>query len=326
MLFITTKRTYEQLDGFQVFSVNISLIKIIRKNKMKIKIKKLNNVIIFLSMMALAISTPVLAKGPLWKVTKGDDHLYIGGTVHVLGKDDYPLPPAFEKTYKDSQHLVLETDLQALQAPALQMELLTLMSYQDGTTLEDHIRPQTYAALEKSLSASGIPMLAVKNFKPSMIATMLTVVELKKMGIAGEGVDQFYTNKAIQDKKTLGKLETVAQQIAFLTSMGAEDPDEFILYTLRDIKQLPKMFKDLKAAWRKGDNNKLAELAIEPLKAFPDTYQTLIVKRNKAWVPQIEAMLRTKEIEMILVGALHLAGDESVLNKLKALGYEIEQL
>ena len=60
-------------------------------------------------------------------------------------------------------------------------------------------------------------------------------------------------------------------------------------------------------------------------KDFPDTYQNFIVKRNKAWVPQIEAMIKAKEIEMILVGVLHLAGEDSVLNQLKALGYKIEQ-
>jgi uncharacterized protein YbaP (TraB family) len=37
-------------------------------------------------------------------------------------------------------------------------------------------------------------------------------------------------------------------------------------------------------------------------------------------------MLETKEIEMVLVGALHLAGSDSVLNQLKADGFTIEQL
>jgi uncharacterized protein YbaP (TraB family) len=160
-----------------------------------------------------------------------------------------------------------------------------------------------------------------------MASTMLTIIELKKLGVDSEGVDAFYNNKASQDDKTLGKLETVDQQISFLSSLGEKNPDEFIMYTLRDMKELPKIFGNMKAAWKIGDTKKLAEIGITPLKQnFPDIYQNLLVKRNNAWIPQIEVMMKTKEIEMILVGALHLAGNESVLAQLKALGYTVEQL
>lgn len=290
------------------------------------KIKKLTGQILFLSMLIVAFTASVFAKGPVWKISKGDDHLFIGGTVHVLSYNDYPLPAVFEKTYSKSEQLVFETDITNMQSPAIQKKMMRQMTYQDGTTLKDHIKPETYQKLEKYLSKTGIPIETLTDFKPGMVAMMVTVMELQKIGVTSVGVDQFYNAKAVKDSKTIGQLETIDQQIELLASMGKEDPDEFIIYTLSEMKQLPTMFKDLKDAWKNGDNKKMAELAIEPLKEFPDTYQSLVVKRNKAWVPQIEAMLKTKEIEMVLVGALHLAGDESVLNLLKALGYKIEQL
>ena len=39
---------------------------------------------------------------------------------------------------------------------------------------------------------------------------------------------------------------------------------------------------------------------------FPELYQMLIVSRNQAWLPQIEALLETAETEFVLVGAGHL--------------------
>ncbi|MCF6189897.1 MAG: TraB/GumN family protein [Cocleimonas sp.] len=286
----------------------------------------MKKLLITLTSTLLALSLPAAAKSPLWKVSKGDDHLFIGGTIHMLSKSDFPLPPEFEKIYKQSEQLVFETDMKKLKDPATQMKMVKSISYQDGSTLKDHLKPETYKALEEYASKSGIPMMMVNNFKPGMAATMLTVFELKKLGVDSEGVDAFYNNKATQDNKTLGKLETVEAQINFLANLGKKNPDEFIMYTLRDMKKLPQVFSDMKAAWKTGNIQKLKEIGITPIKTeFPDIYQNLIVKRNNAWIPQIEIMMKTKEVEMILVGALHLAGDDSVLAQLKKLGYTIEQ-
>lgn len=289
------------------------------------KTHKLTGLLAYLFICILIV--PVYAESPLWKVSKGNDFLYIGGTVHVLGKEDFPLPAAFDKAYNNSEQVVFETDMKKLQEPEIQRVMLEKMSYSDGITLDKYLKPETYRDLKAFLKVRNVPVTAIKSFKPGMASTMITMIELQNLGIASEGVDQFYNNKASKDKKTLGKLETVEQQLNILAAMGEGNEDEFIAYTLRDLKQLPKMFKELKAAWRKGDNAKLAELTIDSLKKdFPAIYQSLLVKRNNAWVPQIETMLKTKEVEMVLVGALHLAGEESVLDQLKALGYKIEQL
>ncbi len=274
----------------------------------------------------LIMALPASANSPLWKVSKDGDHLFIGGTIHMLGKNDYPLPPEFESIYNQSEQLVFETDMTRLQLPETQLKMAQLMSYQDGSTLKDHLSPETYQALADFADSSGLPIMMIERFKPGMASTMLTIIELKKLGVDAEGVDSFYNSKANQDSKKIGKLETVDQQMSFLATLGEKNPDEFIKYTLSDMKQLPKIFSEMKGAWKTGNIQKLDEIGIVPMKKdFPDTYQNLIAKRNKAWVPQIEAMIKTKEIEMILVGILHLAGDDSVLNQLEKLGYNIEQ-
>ena len=276
-------------------------------------------------LFCLVLVSPVFAKSPLWQVSKGDDYLYIGGTVHILSNSDYPLPPAFEEAYNNSKVVVLETDMKKMQSPQVQAMIAAQMKYTDGSTLQQHLKPKTYQALEEYLKPLGIPAVTFEDFKPGMVSMMLTMMELRRLGISGAGVDLFYSSKAENDFKSLGKLESIEEQMSFLAKMGEGDPDEFILYTLKDIKNLAETFNSMKQAWRSGDTDKLAEIAIKPLKEFPDTYQMILADRNKAWVPQIEAMLKTKEVEMILVGALHLAGEDSVLKQLKALGYKVVQ-
>jgi uncharacterized protein YbaP (TraB family) len=43
-------------------------------------------------------------------------------------------------------------------------------------------------------------------------------------------------------------------------------------------------------------------------------------------MPQINEFLKTAEIEFVLVGALHLAGSDGLIEQLNANGYTIEQL
>ena len=271
------------------------------------------------------ISTGVIAKTPVWQISKGDNFLYLAGTIHVLGNNDYPLPPAFEEAYNNSEKLIFEVDLAKMQSPEIQAKVARQMRYLDGSTLQQHLKPETYQKLKEYLAPLGIPIITFEDYKPSLVSMMLTMMEMKKLGISGAGVDIYYNSKAAQDYKSVGKLETVEEQINFLEKMGNYDPDEFILYTLRDIQKLTETFNALKQAWRNGDTQKLNEIGILPLISFPDIYKMLIVNRNSAWVPQIEAMLKTKEVEMILVGALHLAGKDSVLKQLESLGYKIKQ-
>jgi uncharacterized protein YbaP (TraB family) len=43
-------------------------------------------------------------------------------------------------------------------------------------------------------------------------------------------------------------------------------------------------------------------------------------------MPKIKTMLKTKEVEYILVGALHLVGEEGILQQLKDAGYTVTNL
>ena len=280
----------------------------------------------FIFILLTCLSSLLFAKSPVWKVSKGSDYLYIGGTIHLLSKKDFPLPPEFEKAYQDAQILILETDMQAMKSPAFQMKIMQKAVYADGTTIKQHLKPKTYQALKKYLEKSGIPMTLVQSFKPGMISTMLTIFELQKLGMSMEGVDSFYGEKALKDKKQLGQLETVDEQLHFLTTLGEGREDDFINYTLSEIDELPKLMTKLVTAWRTGDNVQLTKLGIMDLKnKFPKIHEMMLLKRNKAWLPKIEKMLKTKKIEIILVGALHLVGENGILNLLKKKGYQIEQ-
>lgn len=267
------------------------------------------------------------ASSSVWEVTKGNNKLYIGGTIHVLSTSDYPLPAAFEKAYNQSVRLVLETDMQEVQSPAFQQTMLQAMMYTDGRDLKQVLSKETYQSLAEFCASRGILLASFTKFKPGMVTMVMTVSELQRLGLSGAGVDEYFSLKAVKDQKPLGQLETAEAQIAFLSEMGSGQEDEMIAYSLRDINELPQLMASMKDAWRRGDMAQLEKIALIPLKKdFPDVYESLLVTRNNAWLPQIDAMLKTSDVELILVGALHLVGEDGLLDQLKDKGYEIRKL
>lgn len=263
----------------------------------------------------------------VWKVSNKDHSLYIGGTIHILTPEDYPLAEEYDLAYQAADKIVFETDMEAVSSPEFGQKMMSQMIYSDGTTIDKVLSPDTYQALAIHLSTRQIPMQALASYKPSLLAVTLTFVELSAMGYTSEGVDKFYSDKAKTDNKQQSWLETPDEQLAFIANMGSDDPNAMIDYTLRDIKKMPEMFGQLHTTWLSGDMQGMAEVGIVPFKAdFPAIYEDLLVTRNNNWMPHIIDMLNDQTVEFILVGALHLSGPDSVLAKLKAQGYKIEKI
>ncbi len=268
------------------------------------------------------------AKAPVWKITKGDQSLFIGGTIHLLSAQDYPLPSAFDLAFTASQQLVFETDVEAVQSFATQARFLPILMYQDGRTLKSEIKPETYTALSGFLSERGLPIALFERFTPAGLNFSLLALELQKLGITGaHGVETHLNAESVAAKKPVRWLESIDQQLGFITRMNQLDADLLINSAIRDTQSLAQQWPKLLTAWRSGDTQALENLAITPmLKESPELYEFILAERNRNWLPDIEAMLSTPEIEFVLVGALHLAGKDSVLTLLEKAGYHIKQL
>lgn len=265
------------------------------------------------------------AKSPVWKISKDGNYLFLGGTMHLLTKSDYPLPKAFEEAYNGSMILVLEADLQKMGSPEFQKVLSQNALYFGDEDITQFLKPDTVLDLKKYLDERGVDIQSISKFKPGMLSVTLTMIELQRLGLVGTGVDEFFSMRALNDSKEIQYLETVYEQLEFLSKMGEGDEDEMIEYTLNDMEQLPGIIGSIKSAWRNGDNSQLQEIALKPwADRFPEVYDLLLVERNNKWVPEIEKMLATRDVEFILFGALHLAGEQGILAQLQARGYTVE--
>jgi uncharacterized protein YbaP (TraB family) len=283
---------------------------------------------LFLLLLVSVLSSSALsASTSVWKVTRGESVLYVGGTCHLLRPQDFPLPVEFDSAFAASSKIVFETDMARMTSPEMHQIIASRGMFTDGTTLDKVLTPSAWKALSDYCQKAGLPMAQMSQMKPWLFTIMLTALELQKLGMAAEGVDVYYFKKATAAKKPLGQLETFEQQIEFITQLGAGYESELIEKSLEDLHELPKLMNETLAAWKIGDMSAIDRLMLDEVRTkYPVIFKTLFVERNNAWRPKIEGFLETSEVEFVLVGAGHLPGPEGLLALLTARGCKVEQL
>lgn len=281
----------------------------------------------FCSCVLLLVSALAQAQSSVWRVSKGDDQLLIGGTVHLLPPAQYPLPAEFDAAYQQSDVLVLETDLSKMQDSSSAAMLQQYLLYPAGTTLSSKLSAKTRGQLQPLLQKHQLTEAQVDAFKPGMLVTQLTLLELQQQGFSAAGVDQHFLTQAQQHNKSLRYLEAVEFQLKLLGELGEGREELFLQHALSDVSQSAELMAKTLSAWRSGDLAQVQQLVIEPVQtADPQTFQQMFVARNQVWLPQIQAMFGNKERELVLVGLGHLAGSDGVLALLQQAGYQVEVL
>jgi uncharacterized protein YbaP (TraB family) len=140
------------------------------------------------------------------------------------------------------------------------------------------------------------------------------------------GIEMYMLTKATRDGKTVDRLETVEEQIQFLDSMSLPAQREMLISTLNDSARLAGMMDELIDAWRHGDIVTLESDMLEDMQKHVELNKALVTDRNGRWVAQIENLLKDDKDYLIIVGALHLVGQDGVPKQLLRNGHEVRQL
>ena len=278
-------------------------------------------------MLFAMYSVLALADSPVWKVSKGENVIYLGGTIHVLSKKDYPLPEQFNQAYQQAHTLVFETDIEAANDPAMQAKFAPLISLPTNQTLSSLLNAETAERLDKFLQQRNMSLQQFQSITPIGVSLTLTVVELQRMGIDGSsGVDSFYNLRGKNEGKTIEWLESIDDQIGFLSQFNQEDPNLVINNSLRDLERINDMWSKMISYWRTGDIDALDKFIIKQMQKDSAKLTDLLLKhRNDNWLEKIPAMLADKDVEFVLVGMLHMAGEDGLINQLIEQGYRVER-
>ncbi|HYR09931.1 MAG TPA: TraB/GumN family protein [Longimicrobium sp.] len=254
--------------------------------------------------------------------------VYMLGSIHLLSADAYPLPQPVQNAYADAERVFFETSLDSLMARQQEMALRGM--YQGGKTLRSELPAEVYAQVEAAapaLAPLGLTMPVLDRMEPWLVALMFQAVEWQKAGLTPEhGVDMHFSGRARQDGKPVGGLEPVELQLGLFDGMPAEAQVAFLRQSLEEAPQTAEQMRQIVAAWRAGDAARIDAIMNESLDESPALYARMLTDRDAAWVPQIEQLLRGADDVLVVVGAAHLVGEQSVVQMLRQRGYTVEQL
>jgi uncharacterized protein YbaP (TraB family) len=285
----------------------------------------------FLLALAVALApATVLARGKhvLWTVEGEQNTVYLLGSIHVLREGDAALSAVAERAYGDAERLVMEVDLDdpGETNPLAMLEVTQRL----GLLPEDQslrgILGSDYESLNRRAQQAGLDLAPLDRFAPWLVATTLLQIELARRGFSAEfGIEQVLARRAAADDKPIQGLETTAQQLELLAGMPMPMQKRFLAMTLDESAELDQEIGELVRAWKTGDTEALAGLLSDEFDEFPDLYRRLTVDRNRAWVGRLADLLDDRDDYLVVVGALHLVGDDSVVDLLEQQGYEVVQ-
>lgn len=281
------------------------------------------------------------AKGFMWQVSKGENTLYLLGSIHIGETDLYPLHPVVKEAFEKSDKLIVEADILGAEED---MEAFTKASrYTDGTSLQDHISEETYEKCLEVFGQYGLPLDLYKQFKPWGISNNLQVLTSSKAHSLEEGaeatnlgIDKYFLTRAKLAGKPVGELEGLLYQADLFNSMSPEIHEKHLNDILDDILDIsPKEPSDpgqtLKMwlkQWYRADIDGFESTYAAIVEAEKSEYkQVLFGKRDQNMADKLAALLEKDDgaTYFVVVGAGHLVMEEAVIDLLKSQGYAVER-
>lgn len=267
--------------------------------------------------MAQAPAPAVVAAAPgqgpaMWVIRDNDSTIYLYGSFHMLKPTTAWGQAHVDQAFAASDQVWFE--LVDGDDEAKMVTLIQQLGLSPERPLSTVLDPQDMEALRQVAASIGLPPQALEAMRPWLASLQLAFVQMQIGGYDPNlGVDKLLMARAIQQGKPIKGLETAAEQFGILAGISEPGQIDMLQGTLRDIDKAPQETDLLMQAWATGDVAGIEALMIsEMMTDQPEAYQAMLVRRNANWAEQIKQLLAGSGTTFIVVGAAHLAGEDSV--------------
>ncbi|MEM8967160.1 MAG: TraB/GumN family protein, partial [Bacteroidota bacterium] len=221
----------------------------------------------------------------LWQISSNglSQPSYLFGTIHLMCPDDIQVTDAMKKALENTDQLVLELDMDE---PGMMTKMQQVAMMTDGTTLNDLLTEEEYQMVGKYLQDSlKIPIQALNTMKPLMMST-LTFLDV--LDCRPGSYEMTLTEQAKQQEKEVLGLETVEDQEKAFDFIPLEEQADYLVETIEKYDETVAETQAMLAAYQQGQIAKLYDLTHEAMEEMKGAEKTLLVDRNKDWIPKIE--------------------------------------
>lgn len=283
---------------------------------------------------AAALMTAGLALGAakkeepaIWTIQKPNGTtVTFFGSVHLLPDGEGWRTKALVDAYEAADVIVLETDLSVMGTSEMQSYLAKHSMNEPGITLTKLLSAEQKATVVKGAEAAGMSFAAMDAYQPWFAALQMSVTYALTQGFnPDQGVDKRIESDGRSDGKAIAYFEKTREQLDLFIDLPLDEQIAFLVLGAQEILDRPDELKKLIDAWSRGDVNEIDDLMNRGLEGSPGVARALLADRNARWVKVIrEFFLKDKNSYLIVVGAGHLAGDDSVISMLRNEGVEVE--
>ncbi|MHA6287794.1 TraB/GumN family protein [Maricaulis sp. CAU 1757] len=266
------------------------------------------------------------ASPAMWLISDEDSQVYLFGTFHLLPSSLDWRTDDVDAALASAETVYLEADVHS---PEAQMQIQTLLPQYGlnpaGVTLSSMLDDETRARLEAEAAALGLPLPALEPMRPWLAQVMLAVTKLQALGFdPNAGVETVFIGEAAANGASMGYFETAEQQLRFFADMSDDIQAAAFAQGLDQIGAMEALTDEMVRAWATGDMVALDRLINESMRdETPEVYQTIIVRRNQDWVPQIAEILEGEGVAFVAVGAAHLPGENGVVELMRDAGHTV---
>jgi len=263
----------------------------------------------------------------MWLAEGAHNRVYLLGSVHLLRPEDHPLPRVIDSAYDDAERLYMELDMDDLDALAMQETVNRLGMVDEHSSLRVMMGDELYAEALAAAEALDVPLDMLARTEPWYAAITVEQLVLTRIGFNPMyGVEMHLLSKAAQDGKEILGFETIEQQLGLLDGLSLDAQRELLMQTLAEGAEMQGLMDGLIDAWRTGDVGFLEQNLLSDLANYPELYQTIVANRNRAWADTIGRLLTGGDDYLVVVGALHLVGEDGLPRLLERRGFKVRQM
>lgn len=258
-----------------------------------------------------------------WKVSGKNlkEPSYLFGTFHLMGSEYIDSLTVVMDAFSNSGTLAGELILDE----SLSMRIMQVAIMKD-TTLHELLSEETYAQTATWLKElTGMELGMLDKFNPAMVQMLITAMLQQKINNKTITPMDLHFQNLATDKKKIVELESFEEQVDVLfykTSYRhqARQLEEFV--NKRDSSE--QMVLNMNRMYRQQDLEGLMEMF------FKSSYSTaekeaLLDLRNKNWMKRLPGLF-AEQSTFVAVGALHLPGENGLIELLRREGYTVEPL
>lgn len=277
------------------------------------------------------------AQGLFWKVTHGDNTLYLLGSIHLGSPEMYPMDKEIRDAFAASDDLWVEVNMMNDDPEPLNY-FNQLMVYNDGTTLKDHVSQETNEKLQEVIEMLGLPADIFDTFKPWVAANNISMLHLSNsvedlaLGQA-LGVDLYFLQNALLTGKPIHELEGHKLQGDLFNNVAPEVQEKELNEVMDAIlnpsedDNSAEQFRLWQQYWAQGDLDSFTKSFMdseEYVKSEPA--QRLFGERDKNMAKKLAELLEQEgeHTHFVVVGAGHFVMKGMIVDLLKERGYNVE--